>query len=50
MLGAGVGMRVATHMDDRRRRKIGGTLLALGAVSTLPLIARVMSKRHRVAE
>lgn len=40
MLGAGIGMLVAGKLGDRRLR-IGRALVAIGALSTIPLALRV---------
>jgi hypothetical protein len=40
MLGAGLGMLVAGRLGDRRLR-IGRTLVAIGALSTIPLAMRL---------
>ena len=46
MLGAGAGLLLAGRLGEHRRKVIGGTLLALGALTTLPLVAGVLSRRH----
>ncbi len=46
-LGAGIGMLVADRLNDDQRRAVGWTLLAVGAISTIPLFAGVMSRRER---
>ena len=43
MLGAGIGMLVADRLGDRRLR-IGRTLLAIGALSTIPLLLHVFRR------
>jgi hypothetical protein len=43
MLGAGIGMLVAGRLGDRRVR-IGRTLLAVGALSTIPLALSVFRR------
>lgn len=40
-LGAGIGLLVAPHLRREQRRTAGVTLLAVGALTTLPLVARV---------
>ena len=37
MLGAGIGLLVALALPDAQRRAIGWTLVAIGALSTIPL-------------
>ena len=46
MLGAGIGLLAAGHMSERTRRAAGRTLLAIGALSTIPLVVDVLSKRR----
>ena len=41
MLGAGIGMLLAGRLGRRRVRKVGRTLVAIGALSTIPLAMRV---------
>ena len=43
MLGAGVALLLADKMSAERRRAIGWTLLAVGALTTIPLAANVLS-------
>jgi hypothetical protein len=45
MLGAGAGLLLADKFDDDQRRAVGWTLLLIGAVSTIPLVIQVLSKR-----
>jgi hypothetical protein len=44
MLGAGVGLLLADRLAPARRRNLGWTLVAIGALSTLPLLLGV--RRH----
>jgi hypothetical protein len=46
MLGAGLGLLVAGRLNDQRRRRVGRTLLAVGVLSTLPLVAGVFARRN----
>lgn len=46
MLGAGAGLLLADRLNDTQRKAIGWTLLIVGAVSTVPLVMEVLSKRH----
>jgi uncharacterized membrane protein YfcA len=51
MLGAGIGLLVAPRLGREQRRAIGWTLLLIGIVTTLPLVAEVFGKsRRRSAE
>ncbi|MGA7951778.1 MAG: hypothetical protein WCA45_16725 [Thiobacillaceae bacterium] len=45
MLGAGVGLLVADLLSAEQRRSIGWTLVAVGAVTTVPLVLNVLGKR-----
>jgi hypothetical protein len=38
MLGAGVGLLVSDKLGRKQRKKVGATLVALGAVTTIPAI------------
>lgn len=40
--GAGIGLLLADRLPDDQRRAVGWTLLAVGALTTLPLIAQIM--------
>ena len=46
MLGAGIGLLLADRLNDDQRKAIGWTLLAVGAVSTIPLLIDVLGKRQ----
>lgn len=41
MLGAGIGLLVAGRLTDEQRRAVGRTLIAVGAITTVPLALRV---------
>jgi hypothetical protein len=45
MLGAGVGLLLADKLKEDHRRAIGWALFIVGAVSTVPLVIDVLSKR-----
>ena len=45
MLGAGAGLLLADRFNDDQRKKIGWTLLIIGAISTVPLMIDVLGKR-----
>ncbi len=47
LLGAGVGLLVAGRLSDKQRRLIGGTLVAIGAVTTVPALMAVLGSRDR---
>ena len=46
MLGAGIGLLLASRMTPEQRVKLGRILLAIGAVSTIPLAATVLRARR----
>ena len=46
LLGAGVGLLIASKLSDSQRRDIGWTLVAVGVLTTLPLMLMVFD-RHR---
>jgi len=46
MLGAGIGLLAAEALSHSQRKAIGWTLVAIGALSTIPLGVHVLS-HHR---
>jgi 4-amino-4-deoxy-L-arabinose transferase-like glycosyltransferase len=44
-LGVGVGLLLAARLGDEQRRAVGWTLLAVGALTTVPLAANVWLRR-----
>ena len=46
LLGAGIGLLVAELLPDTQRKAIGWTLVAIGAISTVPLGFHVLSRRR----
>jgi hypothetical protein len=42
LLGAGIGLLIADKLSDDHRRTVGWTLLAVGALTTIPLAAEVL--------
>lgn len=49
MLGVGVGLLAGRSMPERVRRPLGWSLVAVGALSTIPLAVGVFA-RHRHTE
>ena len=49
MLGAGVGLLLADKLRLDQRESIGWTLVAIGALTTIPLAMLVFSRRRRLA-
>jgi len=50
MIGAGIGMLVADRVNEDKRKAIGWTLFAIGAISTIPLMFEVLGKKHGTPE
>jgi len=48
MAGAGIGLLVADKMKPEQRRAVGWTLVAVGAITTVPLAFRVLGNRRDV--
>jgi hypothetical protein len=46
ILGAGVALLLAGRLSDDQRKVVGWTLFLMGAVSTIPLVIDVFSKRR----
>lgn len=46
MLGAGLGLLLASRLSDSRRKGVGRTLLAIGLLSTVPLLLYVFGGRE----
>ena len=45
-LGAGIGLLLADRLNDDQRRAVGWTLLAVGALTTVPLAAEVLLRHE----
>jgi hypothetical protein len=41
-LGAGIGLLAADRLNDDQRRAVGWTLLGVGVITTIPLVAEVL--------
>ena len=48
-LGMGVGLLLASKLNDQKREGAGWALLAVGALTTIPLLMNVIGKAHSVA-
>lgn len=48
MAGAGLGLLLANKLTDGKRKSVGWQLLALGALSTVPLAIDVYRKSHKM--
>ncbi len=44
-LGFGLGLLLADHLSDDRRKELGWALVLLGVLSTFPLAADVFGRR-----
>jgi multisubunit Na+/H+ antiporter MnhB subunit len=49
MIGFGAGLLLAPRFVRDRRPGVGKTLLAIGALSTIPIAMRMLRERRRVA-
>ena len=49
-LGAGIGLLLADHLAASERKAVGWTLLAVGALTTIPLAAEVIFKHDPQSE
>ena len=49
-LGAGIALLVSDHLEPHQRRSLGLTLLMVGVVSTIPLVAEVFGKALGTSE
>ena len=45
-LGAGIGLLLADRLRRRHRRALGSTLVALGALTTIPAAITLFGSRH----
>lgn len=50
MIGAGVGLLLSGKINDDKRKAIGWTLLAIGAISTIPLMVEVLGKNKETSK
>jgi hypothetical protein len=46
LLGAGIGLLAADRLNERQRTTVGRTLVAIGALSTVPLVMWVFGRRQ----
>jgi hypothetical protein len=46
MLGAGIALLIGDRLDQKQRKAVGWTLFLVGAISTIPLVMQVFSKRR----
>jgi hypothetical protein len=50
MLGAGIGLLLASRLSDDQRRAVGSTLVLVGAVTTIPLALRIFGQQARTTD
>ena len=43
-LGAGIGLILADKLKRRQRKRVGWVLLAIGAVTTVPVVVNVLRR------
>ena len=48
LLGVGAGLLLGRSMPDKVRRPLGWSLVAVGALSTIPIGVSVFSRRRRI--
>ena len=46
-LGAGVGLLLSGRLSEEQRKNIGWTLVAVGVLTTIPLMAMLFGRRRR---
>ena len=49
-LGAGIALLLSERLERQQRRSLGWTLLMVGAISTVPLVAEVFGKALATSE
>jgi hypothetical protein len=47
ILGAGVGLLLAGRLSERKRTVVGRILVAVGALSTIPLAIDLVTRRRK---
>ena len=48
ILGAGIGLLLADKLSDQQRKGVGWTLVAIGALTTIPLAMIVFGRRRQI--
>ncbi len=48
MLGAGIGLLLSGKLNKEQRRAVGWTLVAVGAVTTVPLVMTVFGQQKKL--
>jgi hypothetical protein len=49
-LGAGLGLLLADRLTSDQRRAVGWTLLAVGAVTTVPIVVQVLKSQREACD
>ncbi|HTG82561.1 MAG TPA: hypothetical protein VL949_11495 [Geobacteraceae bacterium] len=49
-LGAGAALLIGDRLPKETRKAVGWTLFLIGAVTTVPLLAEVLGRRHEKQE
>jgi hypothetical protein len=47
LLGGGLGLLLGEHIKPDQRRAVGWALVAIGVVTTIPLMLMVINRRQR---
>ena len=50
MLGAGIGLLLSSKLNKDQRRAAGWTLVAVGAITTIPLAMNIFGKKRQRSE
>jgi len=50
MLGVGIGLLISSKLSADQRRAAGWTLVAVGAVTTIPLVMKIFGRDGKVPE
>jgi hypothetical protein len=45
-LGAGIALLLADRLNDDQRRGVGWTLVAVGAITTVPILIQLLSEQR----
>lgn len=46
MLGAGIGLLLSSKLNKDQRRAVGWSLVAVGAVTTIPLVMNILGNHN----
>jgi hypothetical protein len=48
-LGAGIGLLLADRLNADQRKAVGWTLVAVGAITTVPIVIQLFESRREIA-